>query len=100
MQVSKSTKPISYLKSRTSEAISEVAETGKPIIITQNGYAKAVLQDLKSYEETQESLALLKIIALSKKSVEREKPKKYASAFVNVRRKAKEYRKQSQADAD
>ena len=93
MKASESTKPISYLKSHTSDAIGQVAESGRPMIITQNGYAKAILQDLKSYEETQESLALLKIIALSKKSATLAKPQKTASAFARVRRQANAFRK-------
>lgn len=63
------------------------------MIITQYGYAKAILQDLKSYEETQESLALLEIIALSKKSASISKPKKVTAAFASVRRAAKAFDK-------
>jgi len=100
MKPSESTKPISYLKAHTAEAIGQVAETGKPLIITQNGYAKAIVQDLRSYEETQESLALLKILAQSRKSVERAKPKSVSRAFRSVRRRAKDYQKQLQADGD
>ena len=98
MKPSESTKPISYLKAHTAEAIGQVAETGTPLIITQNGYAKAIVQDLKSYEETQESLALLKIIAQSRKSTERAKPKTVAQAFKSVRGRAAEYEKQLKAD--
>lgn len=88
MNSSESTKPISYLKAHTAEAVGSVAETRSPLIITQNGYAKAVLQDLKSYEETQESLALLKILAQSKLSTQRSKPKAVKQAFQRVRRRA------------
>lgn len=88
MKHSENTKPISYLKSHTAEMISQVAETRAPYIITQNGYAKAVVQDMKSYEETQESLALLKIIAQSKKSTETSKPKTLKQAFKTVRQRA------------
>lgn len=95
MKTSESTKPISYLKAHTAEAIGQVAKTGTPLIITQNGYAKAILQDLKSYEDTQESLALLRIIAQSRKSTERTKPKTVVQAFNSVRRRAADYAKQS-----
>ena len=98
MKPSESTKPISYLKSHTAEAIGQVAETGTPLIITQNGYAKAIVQDLKSYEDTQESLALLRIIAQSKKSTERTKPKTVAQAFKSVRRRAADHENQSKAN--
>jgi len=66
MQLSKSVKPISYLKQNTAEAIREVHDNHSPMIITQNGEAKAVLLDLAEYEQDQESLAMLKMIAQSK----------------------------------
>ena len=69
MKYSEIVKPISYFKAHASEVIREVSENKKTIIITQNGEAKAVLQDVRSYEELQESLALLKILALSSKSL-------------------------------
>lgn len=87
MKHSENTKPISYLKSNTTKMINQVGETRTPYVITQNGYAKAVVQDMKSYEETQESLALLKIVAQSKKSTETSKPKTLKQAFKSVRRR-------------
>lgn len=68
MKLSESIKPISYLKAHASELINEVSKDHKTLIITQNGKAKAVVQDLQTYEETQESLALLKMLAHSSKS--------------------------------
>ena len=70
MRYSTHIKPISYVKAHAAEILIELAETGQPMIITQNGEAKAVLQDLVSYEETQETLALLKILALGHKDIE------------------------------
>jgi prevent-host-death family protein len=64
-------KPISYLKANAAEVLQVLEEQRKPMIITQNGEAKAVLQDVASYEETQETLALLKILALGTQQVER-----------------------------
>ncbi len=64
-------KPISYLKANAAEILKHLAERGEPMIITQNGEAKAVLQDIASYEQTQETLALLKILALSERQIER-----------------------------
>ena len=63
-------KPISYVKANAAELIRELAEKREPLIITQNGEAKAVMQDLASYEATQETLALLKILALGRRQVE------------------------------
>ncbi|MBL0168333.1 MAG: type II toxin-antitoxin system Phd/YefM family antitoxin [Propionivibrio sp.] len=63
MRYSSQVKPISYLKANAAEVLKYLAEQREPMIITQNGEAKAVLQDLASFEETQETLALLKILA-------------------------------------
>ena len=71
MRYSKQIKPISYLKANAAEVLHELEEQRKPLIITQNGEAKAVIQDVGSYEDTQETLALLKILALGRQQVER-----------------------------
>jgi prevent-host-death family protein len=64
MNYSNQVKPISYLKANAAEILARLAECRAPLIITQNGEAKAVLQDVASFEETQETLALLKILAI------------------------------------
>ncbi len=64
MRYSTQVKPISYLKANAAEVLTHIAEQREPLVITQNGEAKAVLQDVASYEETQETLALLKILAI------------------------------------
>lgn len=63
-------KPISYLKANAASILADLAERREPLIITQNGEAKAVLQDLASYEETRETLALLKLLALGARDIE------------------------------
>ena len=63
-------KPISYVKANAADLIRELKENGEPLVITQNGEATAVLQDVASYEATQETLALLKILALGRRQVE------------------------------
>lgn len=70
MRYSQQIKPISYLKANAAEVMTHLTESRSPLIITQNGEAKAVIQDIASYEETQETLALLKILALGQKQVE------------------------------
>lgn len=69
MRYSSQVKPISYLKANAAEVLAQLAEQREPMVITQNGEAKAVLQDVASYEETQETLALLKILALGNQEV-------------------------------
>lgn len=69
MRYSSQVKPISYLKANAAEVLARLSECREPLVITQNGEAKAVLQDVASYEETQETLALLKVLALGNQEV-------------------------------
>lgn len=70
MKYSDQIKPISYLKANTAEILRRMAEHREPLVITQNGVAKAVIQDIASYEQTQETMALLKILALGNRQIE------------------------------
>lgn len=76
MRYSTQVKPISYLKANAAEVLLDLAEKREPMVITQNGEAKAVIQDVASFEQTQETLALLKLLALGNRDVEagRSKP--------------------------
>jgi prevent-host-death family protein len=87
MKLSERVKPISYLKARTAEIIHDLSTRPGTLVITQNGEAKAVVQDIATYEETQESLAMLKLLAQSQHSVEtgRYKPGKKAFADLAAR---------------
>ena len=69
MRYSTQVKPISYLKANAAQVLTDLAEQREPLVITQNGEAKAVLQDVASYEQTQETLALLKVLALGHEDV-------------------------------
>lgn len=69
MRYSTQIKPISYVKAHAAELLDRIAEEREPIVITQNGEARAVLVDVYSYEESQESLAFLQILAVGKKQV-------------------------------
>ena len=69
MKLSSQIKPISYFKAHAAEIVRTLAERPEPLIITQNGEAKAVLQDIGSYEQMQETLALLKILALGDRQI-------------------------------
>jgi prevent-host-death family protein len=86
MKLSESIKPISYIKSHTADALREVNENHRTIVITQHGEAKAVLQDIESYEQTQESLALLKMLAQSSKNVREGRSKPVKKAFADIRK--------------
>ncbi|HOA13481.1 MAG TPA: type II toxin-antitoxin system Phd/YefM family antitoxin, partial [Myxococcota bacterium] len=70
MKYSNQIKPISYLKAHAAELIREINKSGEPLIVTQNGEAKVVVQDITKYDQEQETLALLKILALGMRQVE------------------------------
>ncbi|MDP2822143.1 MAG: type II toxin-antitoxin system Phd/YefM family antitoxin [Sulfuritalea sp.] len=70
MKFSSQVKPISYLKSHAAEIVRDISESRKPMLITQNGEAKLVVMDVKSYEEQEETLPLLKILALGNREIE------------------------------
>jgi prevent-host-death family protein len=89
MKLSESVKPVSYLKSHTAKALRDVSEGLGTMVITQHGEAKAVLQDVTTYEQTQESLALLKIVAQSSKSLRDRNSKPVKKAFSDVRKRVK-----------
>ncbi|ABQ25687.1 type II toxin-antitoxin system Phd/YefM family antitoxin [Geotalea uraniireducens] len=85
MKMSEAVKPISYFKSHASEVVRDVVETHRPVVITLNGEAKAIVQDLREYEKTGESLALLKILAMGQKDVEEGKTRPFRTAFADIR---------------
>jgi prevent-host-death family protein len=88
MRYSTQIKPISYLKANAADVLDELEAHRKPLIITQNGEAKAVIQDVASYEETQETLALLKILALGNQQIQRGEIAPIAEAVMRLRGKA------------
>lgn len=85
MRYSTQIRPISYLKANAAQVLDELRELRKPLIITQNGEAKAVIQDVVSYEETQETLALLKVLALGSRQIEQGKVKPLAEVVSRLR---------------
>ncbi len=93
MKLSRAVKSISYLKQNTAEALLLVRENNEPLVITQNGEAKAVLMDIVDYEQTQASFALLKMLAQSQESYRqgRHKPARKALADVRKQLSAKGY---------
>ena len=78
--------PVSYLKANAAEIMRNMAKDRKPVVITQNGIATAVLQDLASFEQTQETMALLKILALGNAQIEAGRTTAAKEAFAQVRR--------------
>lgn len=87
MRYSSQVKPISYLKANAAEVLAQLAEERQPLVITQNGEAKAVLQDVASFEQTQETLALLKILALGAQDIEAGRVRPVAEVVARLRAK-------------
>jgi prevent-host-death family protein len=85
VKLSRQIKPISYLKAHTAEIVRNLAKQGEPLIVTQNGEAKVVIQDIDSYEQTQETLAMLKILALGNRQIEEGKVQPATDVFKRLR---------------
>lgn len=87
MKYSTQIKPISYLKANAADIVRQLAEQREPMVITQNGEAKMVIQDVATFEETQETLALLKILALGNRQIEEGKVVSAAEVIKRLRGK-------------
>ena len=87
MRYSSQVKPISYLKANAAEILATLGEQREPLVITRNGEAKAVLQDVASYEATQETLALLKVLALGQQEVSAGKVKPMSDVVARLKAK-------------
>jgi len=85
MKLSSQIKPISYLKSHAAEIVRNLHAKREPLVITQNGEAKVVIQDIESYEQTQETMALLKILALGNRQIEEGKVQPAADVVKRLR---------------
>lgn len=93
MKLSESIKPISYLKVHTAEMVNDAAQNGKTYVITQNGHAKVVLQDIKEYEKIQDRDALLQILAMGTDDILNGRFKPMKQAFKDLDKKIKTFRK-------
>lgn len=89
VKLSRQIKPISYLKAHTAEIVRTLGERQEPLIITQNGEAKAVIQDIDSYEEMQNTMALLKIVALGNRQIEAGQTQPAAKVIARIRERSR-----------
>ena len=83
--MSRQIKPISYLKAHAAEVVRNLGEQREPLVITQNGEAKVVIQDIESYEQTRETMALLKILALGNRQIEEGKVESATDVIKRLR---------------
>jgi len=77
-------KPISYLKSHAAQIVTELTQSGEPMIITQNGEATLVVMDIKSYQEHADTLALLKVLALGQRDIEQGRYRDAEDVFASI----------------
>ena len=89
MKLSQSVKSISYLKANAANLIEEINKHQKTFVITQNGEAKVVVQDIKVYEKMQETMAMLKLLAMTGKKSKAAKDIK--STFASLRYELKSF---------
>jgi prevent-host-death family protein len=90
MNISRDIKPITYLKARASDLLRQINETHRPVIITQNGEPRAVLQDPESYENMRNAIGLLKLISLGEEDIKEGNSKSQEEVFTNIENILKE----------
>ena len=84
MKISTDIKPVSFLKSKAADMLKQVNETRRPIVITQNGKPKAVLQDPESYENMRNTIGILKLISLGEEDIRNGKSKTQSEIFSDL----------------
>jgi prevent-host-death family protein len=84
MNISKDIKPITYLKARAPELLKQINETHRPVLITQNGELKAVLQDPQSYENTRNAIGILKLLSQGEEDIKKGKLKSQDQVFAAI----------------
>lgn len=88
MRYSAQIKPISFLKANAAQVLIDLAERREPMVITQNGEATAVIQDIASFEATQETLALLKLLAIGNRDIKAGQTRPLGEVAARLKAKA------------
>jgi len=89
MKLTEDIKPITFMKTNSADLIRLVNTNQRPIVITQNGEAKAVLQDIDSYEKQKELFMLLKIVAQGEQDIKNNKLIEHENLFTKLDKKYK-----------
>jgi prevent-host-death family protein len=84
MNIVKDIKPVTYLKSRAADLLNQINETHRPVIITQNGEPRAVLQDPESYEIMRNAIGILKLISQGEADVRDGRSKRQETLFAEI----------------
>lgn len=97
MKISEDIRPVTYLKSKAADILQQINETHRPVIITQNGEPRAVLQDPESYERMKSAIGLMKVLAQGEEDVRLGRTSEQEEIFKRLEHKLKT-RKQRNAD--
>jgi prevent-host-death family protein len=84
MNISSDIKPISFLKSHAADILKQINDTHRPVVITQNGEPRAVLQDPESYDNIRKAIGLLKLISQGEEDIKNGKTKTQDNVFKGI----------------
>ena len=84
MNISTDIKSVTYLKSKTADLLKQINESRRPVVITQNGEPRGVLQDPKSYENMRNAIGILKLLSQSEEDIKNGRSKSQKSVFENI----------------
>jgi len=84
MNIKTDIKPVTFLKAKAADLLKQINETHRPVIITQNGEPKAVLQDPESYENMRNAIGILKLISQGEEDIRNGKSKSQAEVFEGI----------------
>ena len=90
MNISTDIKPVTYLKAKAADLLKQINETRRPVIITQNGEPRAVLQDPESYENMRNAIGILKLISQGEGDIRNGMVKSQMDVFKNIEMSLKE----------
>jgi len=90
MNITRDIKPVTYLKSKAADLLNQINETRRPVIITQNGEPRAVLQDPKSYENMRNAIGILKLISQGEADIRDGNAKIQEDVFKDIEAALKE----------
>ena len=89
MNISSDIRPVTYLKSRAADLLKQINETRRPVIITQNGEPRAVIQDPQSFEDMRNAIGILKLISMGEEDIKNENILEQEAVFKNIEEKMK-----------
>lgn len=84
MNITQDIKPVTYLKSKAADILKQINETHRPVVITQNGEPRAVLQDPKSYENMRNAIGILKLISQGENEIRKGKARPQGEVFESI----------------